>query len=403
MYEDANCSKRVAAACDERPMVITYGCELEWSDIDRSIDIPEDLGSWEGPKIAGRYMGSEIDIVNTKGQWWGAAVDPLAITCPVGGEIHTVPSPSIQSQFCRILRLMDIFPKLGVACPNHGHIHVGIPELKTNLELLKNFFKYLERNENYIIANCSGFDEDEHDKVVRADLPEWAKKYFIIGDAKHINPELYQAIEASETIEEAMHYIRTIECLDWDWCTQEFYETGGSHRTAVNMFNLTKGNTIEFRVFRASLNPVEIWSCLSFVQEVVCEALKGEKGMSVPEIIQVRRYQFPKLNFDEKLAQSWVESRHRKGRCGPFKKSFSSADIITEDPIILQEEISASDSGIASILAMCTIYVDGRDPFQEITSRDLKPICEDVIDVTPVKDLGLAPRPTVEKAIPSRG
>ena len=397
MYEN-NVKTVKAAECSavEVPE-ITYGCELEWSDIDRSIDIPEELGSWEGPKIAGRYMGSEIDIVNTKGMWAGIAVDPLAITCPVGGEIHTVPSPSIQSQFCRILRLMDIFPKIGVACPNHGHIHVGIPALKTNLDALKNFFRYLEKNENYIIANCSGFDEDEHDRVVKADIPEWAKKYFIIGDAKHINLELYKAIEASETIEEAMEWIRKIECYDWDWCTQEFYETNNSHRTAVNMFNLTKGNTIEFRVFRASLNPVEIWSCLTFTEAVVHEALLGEKGLSVPELIQTHRYQFPRLNFDEKLAQSWVESRHRKGRCGPFKKSFSSADIITEDPIISQEEISASDSGIASILAMCTIYVDGRDPFEEIRSRDLKPVYDETEESIPVKDLEFAARPTTDR------
>lgn len=367
---------------------VTYGCELEWSDIDRTIDIPKELGSWEGPKMAGRYMGSEIDIVNTQGQYAGQAVDPLCITCPVGGEIHTVPSYTIESQLCRIMRIMELFPKLGVACPNHGHIHVGLPILKRDLFLLKNFFIYLQRNEDDLIRFCCGFDSEEHDRVVQSGLPEWAKKYFIIGDGKHIHPELYKAIEAADTIEEAFAYIRNISCLDWDCTTGEYYETEGSHRTAVNMFNLTKGNTVEFRIFRASLNPLEIWSTLEFVQCFVREALQGEKGMSVVEIIKTHNYQFPKLNFDETLAEAWVKTRHTKGRCGPFKKSFSSADYIGEDPALTNDEVDGFSQGLLYILGICKGYCDRcPDIFEELNQIQMKPLRKSEVEMTPVSDL----------------
>lgn len=361
---------------------VTYGCELEWSDIDRTIDIPKELGSWEGPKMAGRYMGSEIDIVNTQGKYAGVAVDPLCITCPVGGEIHTVPSFTIESQLCRIMRIMELFPKLGVACPNHGHIHVGVPALKKDLGILKNFFKYLEYNEDDLIRFCCGFDAEEHDRVVMAEIPEWAKKYFIIGDGKHIAPELYKAVAAAESMEEAMEAIRVIPCLDWDCCTGEYYETGGSHRTALNMFNLTKGNTIEFRIFRASLNPLEIWSTLDFAKNFVQQACLGEKGAPVSSIIKEHRYQFPKLNFNEDLAVGWVNSRQTKGRCGPFKKSFSSADWIDEDPAISQSEVDAFSQGLLNILGICIGYCNGyENVFEELRHAEMKPLYQVKEDV----------------------
>ena len=57
------------SGCQENRL--SFGAELEWSDVDRRQDIPEELGSWEGPKIAGRNLGSELDIVNTRGKWKG--------------------------------------------------------------------------------------------------------------------------------------------------------------------------------------------------------------------------------------------------------------------------------------------------------------------------------------------
>lgn len=345
----------------------TYGCELEWSDIDRSIDIPKEIGSWEGPKINGFYMGSEIDIVNTQGRWKGHGTDPLCMTCPVGGEIHTVPSPDIDSQLIRIMRIMNLFPKLSVACPNHGHIHVKVPGLKTDLQTLKNFFEYLENNEEDIIRACCGYGREEHDKIVNSDLEQWVKSYLIIGDGKHISPELYKAISEVDTIDQALKVISDIPCVDWDCITNEFTKTTSSHRTAVNMYNLLKGDTIEFRIFRASLNPVEIYSCLDFVRQVVTEAVKGKDGVSVLTILQRYKYEFPKLNFDYDLALGWQNTRQTKGRCGPFKKSFSSATVITTDPItdsianshIKYKELSDQDQGLASILTLCRSSIDG--------------------------------------------
>lgn len=297
---------------------ISFGCELEWSDIDRSVDIPEDLGSWEGPKIAGLYMGSEIDIVNTKGQWKGYGTDPLALKCPVGGEIHTVPSKSINSQFGRILKIMGLFDQVNVACPNHGHIHVGIPGVRDDLEALKNLFKYTQKNEKDLIEYCCGYNMFDALEVRSSNIQAWVKSYLLVGDGKSINPDIYPIVEKAGSVEEIFEALKTINCQDYFWDTENRLNTE-SHRTAFNLFNLTKGETVEFRIFRASTNPVEIYSCLYFAKRYVEEALKGSEGKSVQEILKEGNFKFPKLNFNESLTQGWQISRSTKDRGAAFK------------------------------------------------------------------------------------
>ena len=331
---------------------LTFGCELEWSDIDRRIDIPKHLGHWEGPKMSGYYMGSELDIVNTKDRYRGVAVDPLCLTCPVGGEIHTVPSRTIQSQFFRILRLMDLFPRVGVACPNHGHIHVHVPGLSKDLAVFKRFFKYVRQNEKDVIRYCGGYTEDEAIVVSKADLPTWATEYFLVGDAKHLNPDLDVLIDQAVSIEEALEYLATTPCMDYFWVEDKYQMTENSHRTAINLFNLTKSDTIEFRVFRASLNPLEIFSTLKFAEMFTTAALTD--GPTVAEMLTKFHWSFPKLNFDEDLAAGWVGTRQTKGRCGPFKKSFYTTTVI-EDPIVhtSMSDFTDEDKGLATIWQIC--------------------------------------------------
>ena len=58
-------------------------------DIDRRLNIPENLGKWE-------YC--ETDIINLYEPYKLIACDPLGINPPFGGEINTVPTKSWQNQ-----------------------------------------------------------------------------------------------------------------------------------------------------------------------------------------------------------------------------------------------------------------------------------------------------------------
>ena len=342
----------------EQP-TFSFGCELEWSDIDRRVDIPKDLGEWEGPKIAGYYMNSEIDIVNTKGQWRGVGTDPLCVTCKVGGEIHTQPSNTIETQVLRVMRILDLFSVANVACPNHGHIHVGVPGLFNNLDLLKNVFRYTQDNQDDLIRYCTGYGPDDYSAIKHSDLAPWVKQYLLVGDGKHITQELFDAVEKAGSVGEVLEALRTTPCEDWEHVSGETTETPDSHRTAVNLFNLTKGETVEFRIFRATINPVELYSCLVFTKRYMEEALKGRDGRSVRDILKEGIFRFPQLNFDYELAKGWENTRQTKGRCGPFKK-YTGYCTLSEDPIRVNGTGGAFEEGLVQILELCKLDFQGK-------------------------------------------
>lgn len=298
---------------------ISYGIELEWSDTDRTIDIPEKLGKWEGPKIAGYYMGSEIDIVNTKGKWKGVGTDPLAIDCPVGGEINVQPASSPEVLLNRVMEIMDLFPTIGTGCVNHGHIHVCVKGLKDNLELLKNVFEYTELNELETQRALHSWDKKVHDEVWNSELEEWVKTYLQYDGCKTIHPRVYEDVREATSVEEILTSLKTYNARNRCWITGEITETS-SHRTAINLFNLTKGETIEFRCLRSSINPVEIYSSLVFIQRYMKEALKGKEGKPVVEILKEGNFKFPTIDFNYEDALGWQKTRKPKGRSGPFKK-----------------------------------------------------------------------------------
>lgn len=341
---------------------LSFGCELEWSDIDRKVDIPKELGSWEGPKIAGYYMGSEIDIVNTKGDWKGHGTDPLCINCPVGGEIHTQPSNTIDSQMYRIMRIMDLFNTVSVACPNHGHIHVAIPGIKQDLVALKNLFRYTKKNELSMMKACCGYTREDYDKIMNADLDGWVKSYLTMGDGKQINPGIYEKVEKAKDISEILELLKNTKAIDYDWVTGKGTVTENSHRTCLNLFNLVKGETVEFRIFRASINPVEIYSSLVFAKRYIEEALKGDEGKPVTEILKEGNFKFAPLNFDERLAKGWQDTRQTKGRCGCFKHYTGTCET-SEDALfscIKTATITSFEKGLMLILELVKLDFEGK-------------------------------------------
>lgn len=339
---------------EDKNIQLSFGAELEWSDIDRTVDIPEYFGSWEGPKIAGFNLGSELDIVNTTGEWRGIATDPLCIKCPVGGEIHVKPSYTIESQLIRIMKIMNLFDTVNVACPNHGHIHVGVPGLRNSVQLLKNVFEYTKQNERPVLEKCCGYTETEYAQIANCpNLSEWVKTYLLIGDAKTINSELYKVVQKAKTAEEILEQVKKIKAVDYDWVKDKGTVTENSHRTCINLFNLVKADTIEFRVFRASISPVEIYSTLLFSKRYVEEALKGINGKPVKQILEEGNFRFPALNFNSELATGWQKTRFSKGRSGCLKHYTGFCRVSEDLDTATLQPVSPEVEGLHIILELC--------------------------------------------------
>ena len=206
--------------------------------------------------------------------------------------------------------------------------------------------------------NCNGYGFIEHELVKCSKIDQWVKDYLLIGDAKQINPNLYKAVRKATSVEEVLQALKDIKAIDYDWVDNKGLLTANSHRTAVNLFQLTKGETIEFRIFRASINPAEIYSSLMFCKRYIEEALKGSKGKPVKEILLEGNYRFARLGFDEALAQGWQKTRQTKGRCGPLKR-FSGCVEPSEDVLMYWQEtddkwdLSEFDQALLNILELC--------------------------------------------------
>ena len=302
-------------------MNISYGFELELSDADRTISIPEILGRWEGPKENGYYMGAELDIVNTLGQYEGVASDPLCETCTVGGEINVSPSPSVMSQFCKIHDIINLFPQIGSGHVNHFHVHTYFKELE-DIESLKQLIRYTIDNEQDLINSTYLQDWHTHDF---SNISDWGRTYLIQDGGRYLNRQVNAHIESIKTREELMDLLNL---------PGYYIENGQAHsvsskRTAVNFSNLITNKTLEFRCFRSTLCYFEILSELLFVTDFITEGLKPD-GKSVKQILAEKNYRFAPLSFNESHQLGWEKTRYEKGRGDAYKYYFKDSMPVTD-------------------------------------------------------------------------
>lgn len=300
-------------------MNISVGVELELSDIDRSIDIPVELGRWEGPKLNGYYMGAEIDIVNTLGENWGKGTDPLSEICKVGGEINTQPSYSVDVQLNRILEIINLFPECEAGPVNHTHIHTRVEGLVDDVDMLKRVFEYTQLNEVDVMKACYGWTPEINEAVKGSTIPAWSKEYLHWDGCRRINPNVYKRVAEAQTVEDILNILEEEYCINYCWVDDTVAPTL-SHRTAINLFNLTKGQTVEFRCLRGTKDPYEIFSSLTFVKRYMEEAVKGREGKPVLEILKEANYRFTAFNWDEALIESWTKTRQSKDRGDAYKR-----------------------------------------------------------------------------------
>jgi hypothetical protein len=301
-------------------MNISYGFELELSDIDRSINIPEILGRWEGPKEEGYYRGAELDIVNTLGKFKGVASDPLCETCTVGGEINVSPSPSIVSQFCKIHDIINLFPVIGHGHVNHFHVHTYFEELE-DLDALKQLIRYTLDNEQDLIN--STYLQNWNDFNF-SNISDWGRVYLLQDGGRYLNQAVGLYLESVNTRDELMDLLRR---------PGYYIENGSTHistsmRTAVNFSNLVSNKTLEFRCFRSTLSYYEIISELLFVTDFITEGLK-HNGKSVKQILADNKYRFAPLLFDEANQIGWEATRYEKGRGDAYKYYFKDGMPVT--------------------------------------------------------------------------
>ena len=271
------------------PIDWTWGYEIEWGDITKSVAIPEELGSWE-------YC--ECDILNLNPPYRGLAVDPYGINPPVGGEVNTKPTYGYEDQVDRIMDIHDIFVAAGdtptAACVNHGHVHVRIPGLSKDMASLKQLTRYIQENQDDIIDFAYGF----------VDSPEMKgdkNKTYLKYDGGRKMPEwLADNLMKATDLED---YIRIYQC------GKDGVSRGRPLRFAVNLYCLKHTDTIEFRCFRSSTNRREIFDSFRFAEDVLNAALYT--GETVKALIERNGYKLPPFNYSRWESDAWAKTKKK--------------------------------------------------------------------------------------------
>lgn len=272
----------------------TYGMEIEWGDVPRTMDIPETHGSWEF---------SERDIINLKEPYKYVCADPLGIDPPMGGEINTKPTHTWEEQVERYFDLKQLFNDAGyepsISCTCHTHIHCRVPGLRDDIDSLKRLTKYIKENQTVTIDKVYGFHENSQMKGVKG-----SKMYLKFDGGRKI-PD-YMADNIMNLATDFNSFIKMHAA------GKDGISMGRPFRYAINMYTLKHIDTIEFRLFRGTLDRTELESCFRFVEDFLDAALND--GPRVEELFETQDYKFPPMLWDQSQFIGWIKTKHPENR-----------------------------------------------------------------------------------------
>lgn len=272
----------------------TYGMEIEWGDVPRSFSIPENLGSWE-------Y--SERDIINLRDPYKNVCADPLGEDPPFGGEINTKPTKTWQEQVDRYFELQKLFEDAGhpptVGVTAHTHIHCRVPGLRDDIDALKRLTKYIKENQATAIDYVYGFYDHNQMKGAKG------AKMYLKFDGGRAMPDYM-----SDNILNLATNFETF--IKMHAAGKDGVSMGRPFRYAINMYALKHIDTVEFRLFRGTLDRTELESCFRFVQDFLDAALND--GPSVADLISENKYKFPPMQWDLNQFIGWEKTKHPENR-----------------------------------------------------------------------------------------
>jgi len=268
-------------------MKLTYGLELEWSDIDKRTSLPEDLAVWNW---------DDYTIVNTDGH----ANDPTGGTYVYGSEINTLPTETIDEQV-EVVRVLAELLNPATTYRAALHVHIAYEPLIKDIDLLQKFFAYALANEQdfFKIAWRPSPSLGTKEEVKIATKWHTMNNRIFVGK---VPPNRIKEIQKATT-------------------PQEFYEahaplsekTGKrvwhlSARAGINMKSLFKHGTVEFRCFAGTHDPDEVREAMKWCEQFFIHALTDQ--------LPVRKFVMPTKMpicppFDAQMEKRYQETKFK--------------------------------------------------------------------------------------------
>lgn len=280
---------------------MTYGIELEWADVDRSIDIPPEWGVWDE---------SDVTVMNSD----GTAIDIKKRRSDkvVGGEINATPTSSTEELYQNIVNMYDLLKPTFFdpsaekrVFTNHTHVHVTAPGLTEDVEAAKKLLVYA----NQVI--------------------EFANKTWSFlppaTDEQRADPEVYKAYKRYSAQHRAWcnrklpdHFVEkaleTDNLKDFNLAHFPISSKTGKHllsfstRPGLNVRSLWKHGTVEFRFFPTPERVEQYRDMIEFSQQLFIAGLTDQKP--VEDIYGSREWDLPSFPpFDYELYVTYMETK----------------------------------------------------------------------------------------------
>ena len=272
----------------------TYGAELEVSDVDRRVAIPANLGVW---------ANTETDVINRWHDRRGLACDPLGVAPPWGGEVNARPAqgPAEASEIMGgILSHLAAGPdnKPDFDAMNAAHVHVRVPGLREDLGAMKRLLAYIRDNQDDVLSYTF------KDYVPPVYSKSRSKVHTIPLDGK-------RKMQAWMIDNILRHACTPEDVFSLQLRGKDAKTPFRIFRYSVNIYNLKLMDTVEFRWFRPSVNPIFWSNQFYFVQRFLQEALEG--GMAAK--LWMEDYPLaPERGIDLELWDAWEKTRYTQER-----------------------------------------------------------------------------------------
>lgn len=288
---------------------MTFGAELEIGDVLRSRSIPEHLGIWNP---------AETDVVNVHPPYRGIAADPLGINPPYGGEVNMRPCRTAQQLADNIAELYDWFRAQGdqpsFTALNASHVHVRVPGLKDDIVGLHRLQKYVGDWQKFLVEH-----QYKRGYVPPRMTPETRKAHMVPLDGQKLMPDWM--------VENCLKTTTPEEFYDMQTRGKDGVTRYRIFRYAINTYNMCRPTqTIEFRCFRATQEPVIWHSIIKCAEEFVRAALTT--GEALDTIIRQCNMVFPpQIPWDHELMASWVRTMH------PYDRRDMDGKWVLQEPV----------------------------------------------------------------------
>lgn len=246
----------------------TYGAEHELGDWDTKKGLPE-----------GFLRANDWTLVNSN----TIAVQPNPKDYPLGGEINTPPTETIQEQLDCLNTFLKLHPDTVVNHRSNLHIHIRVPGLKNNLKSLKKIQVTIHGDFRELVKRLEpipkGLTEAERKREKRRRV---SHQTFLTS--QRLKKQL-----SAETVEDffRLEVPQTKKTGEPMWHAQP--------RVCVNLRQLLQTDTIEFRHFPGTLDLRELESCFKWCRDFLICSLRGYSILSLFGNNEWRIPRFPKF------------------------------------------------------------------------------------------------------------